>query len=153
MRLGSAMFPPMNGETVEKHHLAPQRQRTAQAVAGREGSRVCGTADLRRARAEERAGSHGAGAPPPDGAAHTSSGPMHVSLMSDKSTSLPQTGWREILRQMQLPRFEDLAASPDAPLDLLALALAAALGPVDAAGAVATLDNLGAEVGRALDHD
>ena len=52
---------------------------------------------------------------------------------------------------MQLPRFEDLAASSDAPLDLLALALAAALGTVDAARALATLDSLGTEVGRALD--
>ena len=52
---------------------------------------------------------------------------------------------------MQLPRFEDLAASPDATLDLLALALAAAFGPVEAARALATLDSLGAEVARALD--
>src|SRR5690349_14704811 len=52
---------------------------------------------------------------------------------------------------MQLPRFEDLAASPDASLDLLALALAAAFGPVDEVRALATLDGLGAEIGRALD--
>ena len=52
---------------------------------------------------------------------------------------------------MQLPRFEDLAASADATLDLLALALAGAFRPVEAARALATLDGLGAEVVRALD--
>ena len=52
---------------------------------------------------------------------------------------------------MQLPRFEDLAASADATLDLLALALAAAFRPVEAARALATLDGLGAEVVRVLD--
>jgi regulator of sirC expression with transglutaminase-like and TPR domain len=52
---------------------------------------------------------------------------------------------------MQLPRFEDLAASADPTLDVLALALAAAFGPVDAARALATLDGLGAEVARVLD--
>src|SRR5512132_828027 len=51
---------------------------------------------------------------------------------------------------MQLPRFEDLAASPDATLDLLALALAAAFRPVDAARALATLDELGEEVAGVL---
>lgn len=51
---------------------------------------------------------------------------------------------------MQLPRFEELAASSNAPLDLLALALAAAFGRVDAARALATLDRLGAEVARTL---
>src|SRR3954470_4236392 len=51
---------------------------------------------------------------------------------------------------MQLPRFEDLAASPDATLDLLALALAAAFRPVDAARALATLDGLGEEVADVL---
>jgi regulator of sirC expression with transglutaminase-like and TPR domain len=51
---------------------------------------------------------------------------------------------------MQLPRFEDLAASPDATLDRLALALAAAFRPVDAARALATLDRLGEEVASAL---
>src|SRR4051794_41944985 len=56
-----------------------------------------------------------------------------------------------ILRWMQLPRFEDVAASADAMLDLLALALAAAFGPVEAARALATLDVLGAEVARVLD--
>jgi regulator of sirC expression with transglutaminase-like and TPR domain len=52
---------------------------------------------------------------------------------------------------MQLPRFEDLAASPDAPLDLLALALAAAFGAVEAGRALATLDSLGAQIARTLD--
>ena len=47
---------------------------------------------------------------------------------------------------MLLPRFEELAASPDATLDRLALALAAAFGPIDAARALATLDGLGKEV-------
>jgi regulator of sirC expression with transglutaminase-like and TPR domain len=51
---------------------------------------------------------------------------------------------------MPLPRFEDLAASADATLDLLALALAAEFRPVDAARALATLDDLGAEVARVL---
>jgi regulator of sirC expression with transglutaminase-like and TPR domain len=45
-----------------------------------------------------------------------------------------------------LPPFEELAASGDATLDLLALALAAAFRPVDADAALATLDSLGAEV-------
>ena len=44
---------------------------------------------------------------------------------------------------MEPPRFEDLALSTDATLDLLALALAAASRPVDAARALATLDELG----------
>jgi regulator of sirC expression with transglutaminase-like and TPR domain len=47
---------------------------------------------------------------------------------------------------MQLPRFEDLAASADATLDLLALALAAAFRPVDATRALTTLDAFGQEV-------
>ncbi|WP_121254231.1 transglutaminase-like domain-containing protein [Solirubrobacter pauli] len=51
---------------------------------------------------------------------------------------------------MDLPRFEDLAASTDPMLDRLALALAAALRPVDVEGALATLDALGEEVARAL---
>src|SRR3954452_13616625 len=51
---------------------------------------------------------------------------------------------------MQLPRFEDLAASADATLDLLALALAAAFRRVDAVRALATLDGLGAEVAPVL---
>ena len=53
---------------------------------------------------------------------------------------------------MELPRFEDLALSADATLDLLALALAAAFRPVDAARALATLDELGEAVAGAL-HD
>src|SRR3954447_23881280 len=52
---------------------------------------------------------------------------------------------------MQLPRFEDLAASPDVTLDRLLLALAGAFRPVDAARALATLDGLGEEVASALD--
>jgi regulator of sirC expression with transglutaminase-like and TPR domain len=52
---------------------------------------------------------------------------------------------------MQLPRFEDAAASAEVTLDVLALALAAAFGRVDAAHALATLDGLGAEVGRVLE--
>jgi regulator of sirC expression with transglutaminase-like and TPR domain len=51
---------------------------------------------------------------------------------------------------MQLPPFEDLALSQDATLDLLALALAATFGPVDAARALATLDELGEEVAGVL---
>jgi regulator of sirC expression with transglutaminase-like and TPR domain len=51
---------------------------------------------------------------------------------------------------MQLPRFEDLAASADPTLDLLALALAAAFRPIDAARALATLDVLGEEVASVL---
>jgi len=51
---------------------------------------------------------------------------------------------------MELPRFEDLALSADATLDLLALALAAAFRPVNAARALATLDELGEEVAGAL---
>jgi hypothetical protein len=54
------------------------------------------------------------------------------------------------LRAMQLPRFEDLAASADTTLDLLALALAAAFSPVDAARAPSTLDDLGEEVAGVL---
>ena len=53
---------------------------------------------------------------------------------------------------MQLPRFEDLAASADATLDLLALAMAAAFRPVDAARALTTLDALAQEVANVL-HD
>lgn len=52
---------------------------------------------------------------------------------------------------MDLPRFEDLAVSADPTLDRLALALAAAFGPLDAERALATLDALGEEVARALD--
>lgn len=42
--------------------------------------------------------------------------------------------------------FAQLAAEEAPPLDLLALALAAEFGPVDAEGALATLDALGAEL-------
>jgi regulator of sirC expression with transglutaminase-like and TPR domain len=51
---------------------------------------------------------------------------------------------------MQLPPFEDLAASADATLDLLALALAAAFRQLDAARALTTLDALGEEVANVL---
>jgi regulator of sirC expression with transglutaminase-like and TPR domain len=54
------------------------------------------------------------------------------------------------LAPMQLPRFEDLAVSANATLDLLALALAAAFRRIDAAKALATLDALGEEVASAL---
>ncbi len=45
-----------------------------------------------------------------------------------------------------LPSFSELAAVPDAPLDALSLALAAELRAVDAGRAMATLDELGAEL-------
>ncbi|HWC87594.1 MAG TPA: transglutaminase-like domain-containing protein [Solirubrobacteraceae bacterium] len=45
--------------------------------------------------------------------------------------------------------FAELAAAPDAPLVELALALAAGFRDVDADGAIATLDALGAELRRA----
>lgn len=45
-----------------------------------------------------------------------------------------------------LAPFDDLAAVPDPPLDLLALALAAELQPVDATAALTRLDALGAEL-------
>jgi regulator of sirC expression with transglutaminase-like and TPR domain len=48
-----------------------------------------------------------------------------------------------------LPAFAELAAAPDAALDLLALALAASFRTVDAADAMATLDALGSDLGRA----
>jgi regulator of sirC expression with transglutaminase-like and TPR domain len=47
---------------------------------------------------------------------------------------------------MDVPRFGAIARLPDPPLDVLALALAAELGEPDAAGALAALDALGAEV-------
>lgn len=47
---------------------------------------------------------------------------------------------------MTVPAFADLAASADPPLDELALALAAELGPVDAASALTVLDALGADL-------
>lgn len=48
-----------------------------------------------------------------------------------------------------MPSFAELAATPDAALDLLALALAAELRDVDVAGAIAKLDVLGGELSRA----
>jgi regulator of sirC expression with transglutaminase-like and TPR domain len=45
-----------------------------------------------------------------------------------------------------LPPFSDLAAAPDASLDMLALALASEFREVDAAGALQALDDLGDEV-------
>lgn len=45
-----------------------------------------------------------------------------------------------------MPSFTELAAAPDPPLDALALALAAEFRDVDAAEAVAELDELGAEL-------
>jgi len=47
-----------------------------------------------------------------------------------------------------LPSFTELAAAPEAPLDLLALAIAAEFRDVDAAGAIETLGILGAELAR-----
>jgi regulator of sirC expression with transglutaminase-like and TPR domain len=52
----------------------------------------------------------------------------------------------------RLPAFAELAAAPDATLDLMALALAAEFRDVDAAGAMTTLDALGAELSRAAKH-
>jgi regulator of sirC expression with transglutaminase-like and TPR domain len=49
-------------------------------------------------------------------------------------------------RVSELPTFEELAAAPDATMDLLALALAAEFRDLDAARALATLDALGAEL-------
>lgn len=49
-----------------------------------------------------------------------------------------------------VPSFDQLAAAPDPPLDALALALAAEFRPVDAAGALTTLDALGIEIERAV---
>ncbi len=51
---------------------------------------------------------------------------------------------------MALQAFAQLALRPDAPLDELALALAAEFGEVDADAARARLDALGAEVGALL---
>lgn len=48
----------------------------------------------------------------------------------------------------ELPAFAELAATPDAGLDVLALALAAEFREVDAPGALATLDGLGEELSR-----
>ena len=49
----------------------------------------------------------------------------------------------------QAPTFTDLAATPEPALDVLALALVAEFRDVDAEGAVATLDALGAELAAA----
>jgi hypothetical protein len=46
--------------------------------------------------------------------------------------------------------FAELASRPEPPLDELALALAAEFGPVDARGARAALDELGAEIASAV---
>jgi regulator of sirC expression with transglutaminase-like and TPR domain len=47
-----------------------------------------------------------------------------------------------------LPAFAELAATPDAELDVLALALGAEFRDVDASGAIEMLDSLGAELAR-----
>ena len=52
----------------------------------------------------------------------------------------------------ELPAFTELAADPDPPLDLLALALAAEFHAVDAAAALAELDRLGEELAVALER-
>ncbi len=49
-----------------------------------------------------------------------------------------------------LPRFAELAAAPDPSLDALALALAAEFRQVDAAAALARLDDLGRELAQAV---
>jgi regulator of sirC expression with transglutaminase-like and TPR domain len=49
-----------------------------------------------------------------------------------------------------LPRFAELAAAPDPPLDTLALALAAEFRAVDAVAATAALGALGAELSHAV---
>jgi len=49
----------------------------------------------------------------------------------------------------EVPSFAELAAAPDASLDLLALALAAEFHDVDAAVAISTLDLLGEDLSRA----
>ena len=49
-----------------------------------------------------------------------------------------------------LPSFAELAAAPDPPLDVLALALAAEFRDVDAAEALGTLDELGAQLEGAV---
>jgi regulator of sirC expression with transglutaminase-like and TPR domain len=51
-----------------------------------------------------------------------------------------------------VPTFAELAAAPDATIDLLALALAAEFRTVDTRGAIATLDALGAELARAAER-
>ncbi|MDQ6605946.1 MAG: transglutaminase-like domain-containing protein [Actinomycetota bacterium] len=52
-------------------------------------------------------------------------------------------------RVTELPPFSELAAAPEATLDLIALGLAAEFREVDAAAAIAELDALGAELARA----
>ena len=49
-----------------------------------------------------------------------------------------------------LPPFAQLAVAPDARLDLLGLAMAQEFRPVDAGGAVAMLDALGAELAQSV---
>jgi regulator of sirC expression with transglutaminase-like and TPR domain len=49
----------------------------------------------------------------------------------------------------ELPAFAELAAAPDATMDLLALAMAAEFREVDVATALASLDTLGADVAAA----
>ena len=49
----------------------------------------------------------------------------------------------------ELPAFAELAAAPDATMDLLALAMAAEFREVDVATAMASLDTLGADVSAA----
>jgi regulator of sirC expression with transglutaminase-like and TPR domain len=51
-------------------------------------------------------------------------------------------------RMSELSSFAELAAQPDATIDMLALALGAEFREVDAPGAIATLDALGAELSR-----
>ncbi len=53
---------------------------------------------------------------------------------------------RENRRVSELSRFSELAAAPEPALDAIALALAAEFRDVDASGAFATLDALGAEL-------
>jgi regulator of sirC expression with transglutaminase-like and TPR domain len=48
-----------------------------------------------------------------------------------------------------LPSFADLTRDPEAAIDVLALAMAAEFGVVDAGGAIATLDGLGEDLTRA----
>jgi regulator of sirC expression with transglutaminase-like and TPR domain len=51
-----------------------------------------------------------------------------------------------------IPRYAELAADPDAALDVVALAVAAEFHDVDAAAALATLDVLGTDLLRAADQ-
>jgi regulator of sirC expression with transglutaminase-like and TPR domain len=57
--------------------------------------------------------------------------------------------WRHNVRMSAMPSFAELAAAPDADLDVLALALGAEFREVDAAAAMARLDVLGAELSHA----